>query len=145
MVIFLIISSINYNYSTFNYNLGIANASVTPSLTPVMTVTYPPCDGHEFEQAPGAGVGQGSLMCCSPRGRRESDVTKRLNWTIKYLPPGKSQKLTTIFSRNHLLSWKLFSFSLSFFDKLNTKTLNTSLQKNGTFKIIKIFVFLQTV
>ena len=24
---------------------------------------------------------QGSLMCCSPRGRRESDTTKRLNWT----------------------------------------------------------------
>ena len=23
-------------------------------------------DGHEFEQAPGAGDGQGSLACCSP-------------------------------------------------------------------------------
>ena len=23
-------------------------------------------DGHEFEQAPGAGDGQGSLVCCSP-------------------------------------------------------------------------------
>ena len=27
-------------------------------------------DGHEFERAPGVGDGQGSLMCCSPRGRR---------------------------------------------------------------------------
>ena len=26
-------------------------------------------DGHEFEQAPGVGDGQGSLMCCSPWGR----------------------------------------------------------------------------
>ena len=25
-------------------------------------------DGHEFEQAPGTGDGQGSLVCCSPRG-----------------------------------------------------------------------------
>ena len=25
-------------------------------------------DGHEFEQAPGAGDGQGSLACCSPWG-----------------------------------------------------------------------------
>ena len=27
-------------------------------------------DGHEFEQAPGVGDGQGSLGCCSPWGRR---------------------------------------------------------------------------
>ena len=38
-------------------------------------------NGHEFEQAPGVGDGQGSLACCSPRGCKESDMTKRLNWT----------------------------------------------------------------
>ena len=27
-------------------------------------------NGHEFEQAPGDGKGQGSLECCRPRGRR---------------------------------------------------------------------------
>ena len=31
--------------------------------------------GHEFEQIPGDGEGQGSLACCSPRGRKELDVT----------------------------------------------------------------------
>ena len=36
-------------------------------------------DGHEFEQAPGVGDGQGGLECCSPRGRKESDTTERLN------------------------------------------------------------------
>ena len=35
--------------------------------------------GHEFEQAPGAGDGQGSLVCCSPWGRKESDMIERLN------------------------------------------------------------------
>ena len=25
-------------------------------------------DGHEFQQAPGVGDGQGSLTCCSPIG-----------------------------------------------------------------------------
>ena len=35
-------------------------------------------DGHEFEQAPGVGDGQGSLACCSP-GVAESDTTERLN------------------------------------------------------------------
>ena len=38
-------------------------------------------DGHEFEQAPRVGAGQGSLECCSPWGRKESDITERLNWT----------------------------------------------------------------
>ena len=36
-------------------------------------------DGHEFEQAPGAGDEWGSLACCSPWGRRELDMTERLD------------------------------------------------------------------
>ena len=35
-------------------------------------------NGHEFEQALGAGEGQGSLTCCSPWGRKESHTTERL-------------------------------------------------------------------
>ena len=40
-------------------------------------------DGHEFEQAPGVGDGQGSLVGCSPWGCKESDTTEWLNWTEK--------------------------------------------------------------
>ena len=36
-------------------------------------------NGHEFEQAPGDGEGQGSMMCCSPWGHKELDMTERLN------------------------------------------------------------------
>ena len=36
-------------------------------------------NGHEFEQTPGDGKGQGGLACCSPWGRRESDTTEQLN------------------------------------------------------------------
>ena len=36
-------------------------------------------DRHEFEQAPGAGDGQGSLACFSPWGRNQSDTTEQLN------------------------------------------------------------------
>ena len=36
-------------------------------------------DGHEFEQAPGVADGQGSLVCCSPWGHKESDMTEQLN------------------------------------------------------------------
>ena len=32
-------------------------------------------NGHEFEQTRGGSEGQGSLACCSPWGRKESDMT----------------------------------------------------------------------
>ena len=45
-------------------------------------------DGHEFEQAPGVGDGQGGLACCSSRGCKESDMTEPLNWTeLNWLLP----------------------------------------------------------
>ena len=34
---------------------------------------------HEFEQTPGDSEGQGSLLCCSPWGHKESDTTEWLN------------------------------------------------------------------
>ena len=36
-------------------------------------------NGHESEQAPGIGDGQGGLMRCSPWDRKESDTTEQLN------------------------------------------------------------------
>ena len=33
-------------------------------------------DGHEFELVPGIGDGQGSLVCGTPWGLKESDMTK---------------------------------------------------------------------
>ena len=36
-------------------------------------------NGPKFEQAPGVGEGQGSLACCSPWSRKESDMTEQLN------------------------------------------------------------------
>ena len=36
-------------------------------------------NGHEFEQVPGDGEGQGSLVCCRPWDHKESDMTEGLN------------------------------------------------------------------
>ena len=36
-------------------------------------------NGHEFEQAPGVGDGQGNLGCCSIWCREELDTTEQLN------------------------------------------------------------------
>ena len=39
----------------------------------------------EFEQVLGVGDGQGSLVCCSPWGCKESDTTGGLNWTERFV------------------------------------------------------------
>ena len=42
-------------------------------------------EGHAFEQAPGDGEGQGNLVCCSPWGRKESDMIEQLNNISEHL------------------------------------------------------------
>ena len=36
-------------------------------------------NGHEFEQTPGNSEGQGSLVCYSSWGHKESDLTEQLS------------------------------------------------------------------
>ena len=40
---------------------------------------YHGLNGHEFEQAPGAGDEKGGLACSDSWGRKESDMAERLN------------------------------------------------------------------
>ena len=40
---------------------------------------------HVFEQALGDDEGQGSLVCCSPWGHKESYMTEWMNWTELHL------------------------------------------------------------
>ena len=40
-----------------------------------MVGLYHQLNGHEFEQTLGDSEGQGILVCCSPWGHKESDVT----------------------------------------------------------------------
>ena len=39
-------------------------------------------DGYEFEFTPGVGDGQRVLECCNSWGRKELDMTERLNWLV---------------------------------------------------------------
>ena len=41
---------------------------------------YQRLNGHGFGWTPGVGDGQGGLACCGSWGRKESDMTERLNW-----------------------------------------------------------------
>ena len=47
-------------------------------------------DESESEQTPGGSEGQGSLVCCSPWGRKELDMTWQLNNRISQKAPTKS-------------------------------------------------------
>ena len=40
-----------------------------------MVIEHRWLNGHESEQTPGDSEGQGSLVCCSSRGRKDSDTT----------------------------------------------------------------------
>ena len=42
-------------------------------------------NGYGFGWTLGVGDGQGGLSCCGSWGRKESDMTERLNWTLNYL------------------------------------------------------------
>ena len=73
-------------------------------------------DGCEFEWTPGVGDGQGGLACCDSWGRKESDTTERLNWTVYYLcDMGKKKN----------------SLSLSFISKMGTVIVFTFIVKPG--------------
>ena len=58
-------------------------------------------NGHEFEKTLGDGEGQGSLVCCSSRGCKESDTTEQLNNKNSILEP-------RVLHRNHYSpAWSL--------------------------------------
>ena len=42
-------------------------------------------DSMDMSLTPGVGDGQGGLACCSPWGRKKSDMTEWLNWTEKHI------------------------------------------------------------
>ena len=72
-------------------------------------------NGRESEWTVGVGDGQGGLACCDSRGRKESDMTERLNWTelnICYLKSiiftsGRQGLITSQFPRIFSLLWFL--------------------------------------
>ena len=78
-------------------------------------------DGHEFEQALRVGDGQGSLLCCSPWGHKESDTTEQLNWTesmndtmtpVRHCPASTST-IFKFFFLIHFIFWPQGMWDLS--------------------------------
>ena len=61
-------------------------------------------NGHEFESTPRVGDEQGGLVCCIPWGRKEFDMTERLNSTeltlvaqmVKHLPAMRETQVQSL-------------------------------------------------
>ena len=51
-------------------------------------------NGHEFEQTQGDSEGQGSLVCCSPWGRKGSNTTERLSLSRGETPITSDMQVT---------------------------------------------------
>ena len=89
-------------------------------------------DGHEFEQVPGVGDGQGSLVCCSPWGNKELDMIERLNWTeLMVLPVGLSHMsfcilkyIPYILNLLRVFSWNDIEFCQMIFRHLLKRSYN---------------------
>ena len=60
-------------------------------------------NGHEFEQTPGDGEGQGSLVCCSSWGCKELDMTEQLNNNKQKLKPQKTSNPVRLLQGRSLL------------------------------------------
>ena len=52
-------------------------------------------NGHEFEQTLRDSEGQGSLACCSPWGRKASDMTWQLNDVCQLVTDEENRNPTT--------------------------------------------------
>ena len=75
-------------------------------------------DGHKSEQAPGVGDGQGSLACCSPWGRKESDMTEQFSLTHLCRINYKKNGGKTIWEMRSIYSCRFFlPLSCNFFNR----------------------------
>ena len=65
-------------------------------------------DVRESEWTLGLGDGQGGLVCCDSRGRKELDTTERLNWTelvaqmVEKLPATQETQVWSLGQRDSL-------------------------------------------
>ena len=66
--------------------------------------------GHGFGWTPGVGDGLGDLACCSSWGRKESDMSERLNWTES--SPLHPLALTITVGVSVSMSFGLFVFEI---------------------------------
>ena len=97
---------------------------------------------HEFEQALGVGDGQGSLVCCSPWGHEELDMTERLNWTeqiIQWKQMVYFRKEEANLSKNHTIRTSYWYLESGTFSKAQWLLISSCLAGFGSQDITWLF------
>ena len=79
-------------------------------------------NGHEFEQASEIGDGQGGLVCCSPWGLKELDMTERLS-CVELMPSKLKMTVLVLFMCTYLYNRKKKSLR-----KIQFRTFQTRLE-----------------
>ena len=77
-----------------------------------MVVWHHRLNGHEFEQAPGVGDGQGALVCYSPWDPKELDMTEELN--------GGTTEINVVFYGTHFKVENTNFSNICIFEKYRT-------------------------
>ena len=78
-----------------------------------MIVWHHRLDGHEFEQTPGVGDGQGGLACCNSWGHKELDMTEWLNWTeLSGFVNSRKQLFPSRYRKISLVLWPVQTLSI---------------------------------
>ena len=99
-------------------------------------------DGCEFEWTPRVGDGQGGLACCDSWGRKESDMTERLNWTELNgvnRKRGISKNCDSVSHLEVLFFWKFFTGGCTHNIERSYVPITQFLQ------VVKVFVKFSTV
>ena len=84
--------------------------------------------GHEFEQTPGDGKGQGSLACCSPWAHKELGMTEWLTTTNV-----QATNVQAIMTSPHLHMWRYFPHHFPFWLQIFQQTKVYVPQSQGEF------------
>ena len=75
-VYFLVVVTFSYcSWGFHGKDTGVVCHFLLQETEDEMVGLYHQLNGHEFEQTLGDSEGQGILVCCSPWGHKESDVT----------------------------------------------------------------------
>ena len=74
-------------------------------------------NGREFEHTPGDGEEQGSLVCCSQWGHKESDTEQPNNWRVKMLVESRGWSPARLESKQGKDLSRIFNSTMGFTDQ----------------------------
>ena len=98
-------------------------------------------NGHEFEWTLGVGDGQGSLVCYSPWGHKESDMIEWLNWTDNHKVWYSEVRYISLTINTSLCCYLIFIIILIALEEANMWLYQNLCKKTPKLRLITVFLF----